>query len=163
MSGIEVVRRGQDVLVGPHVQAVVEQAEAHRGAVGQGDVCWRYGQVGARRAEHVRLQPRLVLVQVVHRVVVEPAAVRVDGIADWRRVGGEQRFLLVEQLENADKIASRPTSDTRNTRLSFLKHLNDLIAIAEQVVKPVRVRGNMLKHIRESDRGVREIRPAGCL
>ena len=98
MSGIEVVRRGQDVLVGPHVEAVVEQAEAHRGAVGQGDVRWRHGQVGARRAEHVRLQARLVLVQVIHRVVVEPAAVRVDRVADWRRVGGQQQATEVQQV-----------------------------------------------------------------
>ena len=98
VGGVEVVGGRQDVLVGPEAEAVVEQPEAHRGAVGQRDVGGAGTEVGAGRAQDGRLGGSALLAQVQHGIGVQPLAVRLDRLADGRRVRGEIQPAEVQVL-----------------------------------------------------------------
>jgi hypothetical protein len=108
VRGEEIVGGREHLVSGSQDDAVVEQPEAHRRRVGQGNVRRTGVKVRPGGAEHRRLEARAVLVQVVDGVRVETASVALDRAADRRRVRREQQSAHVRPTRSeAEKPADR--------------------------------------------------------
>jgi hypothetical protein len=89
VGGEEVVLGREHLLVGAHPQPAVQQAQAERGAVGEGDLGRLGTEVPGRGHPHRVLGLRLGGGHVGAGVGVEPGAVAFDGLGHRPGMGGQ--------------------------------------------------------------------------
>jgi hypothetical protein len=102
------VLRGEHLLAGSQAQPPVHEAEAHRGAVREGDLARVGAEVLGRGGARSELAVALVLLEVPVRILVEAPSVPLDRIGDGPGVGrqdergevqdvGRQRELVADR------------------------------------------------------------------
>ena len=113
MRGIEVVLGRQHFVLGAQGQAGVEQAQAHRGRVGECHLSRRHGQETAGGRASFGGQPALVRVQVLDGIRIESAPVPVDRVAHRPRVRREEKRREVDSVAGERELVAhrRPVGE----------------------------------------------------
>jgi hypothetical protein len=88
----------EDVVAFAQPETAVYQADTHGGAVGQRDVRPVDAEMLAGRFAHFSREPRIVRLQVLHRIPVEARAVPLDRLTHRSRVRGQKHCTHVDSI-----------------------------------------------------------------